>query len=100
MCAQDFLEVGYTPRQPVGGNVQSIVERRSMFTMWARSPTIQNEHKGGRTKGVLVSISWLLVILSGHLHVRHTASSARTMLPHAVSRVDKQMNANGPSLIV
>jgi hypothetical protein len=31
----DFLEVGYTPRQPKWGNVQTIVERRSMFTMWA-----------------------------------------------------------------
>ena len=32
----DFLEVGYTPRQPKSSpNVQTIVERRSMFTMWA-----------------------------------------------------------------
>lgn len=35
----DFLEVGYTPRQPKGNaNVQSLIERRSMFTMWAALP--------------------------------------------------------------
>ena len=34
----DFLEVGYTPRQPKNGHVQSLLERRSMFTMWAALP--------------------------------------------------------------
>jgi hypothetical protein len=36
----DFLEVGYTPRQPksFGARVQSLLERRSMFTMWAALP--------------------------------------------------------------
>ena len=36
----DFLEVGYTPRQPksFGTRVQSLLERRSMFTMWAALP--------------------------------------------------------------
>lgn len=35
----DFLEVGYSPRNPKGGaNVQSALEQRAMFTMWAALP--------------------------------------------------------------
>lgn len=33
-----FLQVGYSPRNPKGGNVQTVTERRSMFTMWAALP--------------------------------------------------------------
>jgi hypothetical protein len=33
----DFLEVGYSPRQPLG-RTQSDLEQRSMFTMWAALP--------------------------------------------------------------
>ena len=35
----DFLEVGYSPRAPPGGQTQSALEQRSMFTMWAALPT-------------------------------------------------------------
>ena len=34
----DFLEVGYSPRNPKGGHVMSLKEQRSMFTMWAALP--------------------------------------------------------------
>eukprot|EP00041_Stephanoeca_diplocostata_P017026 m.338804 g.338804 ORF g.338804 m.338804 type:complete len:572 (-) comp20567_c0_seq8:94-1809(-) len=35
----DFLEVGYSPRQAKGNpNVQSALEQRAMFTMWAALP--------------------------------------------------------------
>ena len=35
----DFLEVGYSPREPKGAGVMSALEQRSMFTMWAALPT-------------------------------------------------------------
>ena len=35
----DFLEVGYSPRNPKGGGVMSPLEQRAMFTMWAALPT-------------------------------------------------------------
>ncbi len=35
----DFLEVGYSPRSPPGGQTQCALEQRSMFTMWAALPT-------------------------------------------------------------
>lgn len=35
----DFLEVGYTPRNPKGrAGLSTLIERRSMFTMWAALP--------------------------------------------------------------
>jgi hypothetical protein len=34
----DFLEVGYSPRAQKGRNAMSLVEQRSMFTMWAALP--------------------------------------------------------------
>ena len=35
----DFLEVGYSPRQPKGAHgVQTALEQRSMFTMWSALP--------------------------------------------------------------
>ena len=35
----DFLEVGYSPREPKGPNVMTALEQRSMFTFWAALPT-------------------------------------------------------------
>lgn len=35
----DFLEVGYSPREPKGAGVMTALEQRSMFTMWASLPT-------------------------------------------------------------
>lgn len=80
----DFLEVGYTPRQPVGGNVQSIVERRSMFTMWAALPApliLSADLRPGAASGGIDSKEIMSILTNTDVIAVNQDALALPMLP-------------------
>jgi len=80
----DFLEVGYTPRMPKGGQVQSVLERRSMMTMWAALPApliLSADLRPGAASGGIDDPEILAILSNEEIIAINQDAAARPMLP-------------------